>query len=1013
MGNKSNNIRILSAVFIGSLLFGTAAMINRADEKVSTSNLDTSSASGAPSNSTRFAAATTESGASSESTATQARTTLPTPVQGQQARLPEARLPEGLEQSRLVQQETIQGRSGIQRLSVFETSGALGRVLAIEKVRDDAVVNQSLFSADHLVVSAVDAQQLAETAAQIEARGFKATALPGSGFIYVNISGAQPQDILAHREAIADILEPGSTVELDAIGSAGAVPNDPGYSEQYFHESIESENAWDMTTGSQSITVAVLDTGLSMSLGEFSGRTVAGYDYANWDTNPTDDNGHGTAVAGTIAANANNGNSIAGVDWKCKIMPIKVLDSSNYGYYSWWTAGINFAVTNGARVINLSAGGSSTSSSLTTAIDNAIANGVIFVTVTHNDGTGSIRFPGSLPQAITVGAVTSSDVRSYYSNWGSAIDLVAPGSGIYCLDHYGNQLHRSGTSFAAPQVSGVAALLLSIDNGLTQSDVESLLVQGADDQVGDAYDTPGFDVYYGWGRLNAFKSLSLVQPETSANIVVDGSFFYDFGLETNSGRVYPGDSGWKVPASSAWNWMPDQRLAQADTSGAKALVQVIENNKSSTGANTLKFELNNTAGSGTELRVFVWGVNGTNFEVSNWNKKGPVNSSNTPIGQLLLVNPADGDLSGVTGFNHVEIPLDLGDGYDYITVLFWTVGPNSGVHEFDNVSISSDLRIGSNLLTNADFSSELKFNSGTSNQDDAGLGWIVPGSQRWSRPESGYIQADDSGARGIVQIVRDGFNTTGQREIVFDLYNSTDTIGLKLLVWGINGDFALNLWQENGLSSNNATSLLVNAADGDLTTIKGHNTVSVPLDLGNSGFEYIVVLFQTDNVPASEVRTLSNVYLGAAGDDSSGASGGTIDFADVATGTKVAELTTVDTAGTAWTFLATEDAGDYIKYMDLIDGAGIEGANNGDGIIFGRQDGEPFGISSMDVANMIWSAKSYTITGTRSNGSAVTFYTPVIEKRSSVTVDLEWDDLVSVRINSGSYRPGVDNIITR
>jgi hypothetical protein len=117
----------------------------------------------------------------------------------------------------------------------------------------------------------------------------------------------------------------------------------------------------------------------------------------------------------------------AGVDWNCRIMPLKVLNSSNSGFYSWWAAAVDFAAANGADVINLSAGGSTTSTTFTNAIDNAINAGVIFVTITHNDGSGTVRYPGSLPQCITVGASGPTGVISGFSNYGTATDLVAPG----------------------------------------------------------------------------------------------------------------------------------------------------------------------------------------------------------------------------------------------------------------------------------------------------------------------------------------------------------------------------------------------------------------------------------------------------------------------------------------------------------------------------------------------------------------------------------------------------------
>jgi subtilisin family serine protease len=135
----------------------------------------------------------------------------------------------------------------------------------------------------------------------------------------------------------------------------------PVFSTQWHHRNgtkpsaaIQTPAAWDITQGTTNIIVAVLDSGLGVSA-EFTGRLVPGYNFAYGNTNTTDDHGHGSAVAGTLAANGNNGTVGAGVDWRCRIMPVKVLDSNNVGFYSDWAQAVDFAVNNGAEVINLSA----------------------------------------------------------------------------------------------------------------------------------------------------------------------------------------------------------------------------------------------------------------------------------------------------------------------------------------------------------------------------------------------------------------------------------------------------------------------------------------------------------------------------------------------------------------------------------------------------------------------------------------------------------------------------------
>ncbi|MBN2302507.1 MAG: S8 family serine peptidase, partial [Lentisphaerae bacterium] len=147
-------------------------------------------------------------------------------------------------------------------------------------------------------------------------------------------------------------------VGMNPIGTGGLVPFDPQHDTQWYLQipgptgCINAPDAWDITTGSNSVIVAVLDTGCDTNLLEFAGRTVPGYDIIHMDDDPADDHGHGTAVAAVLCANANNGTNGAGVDWQCKLMPVKVLNEYNGGDAADWADGIDWAVSNGAKVIN-------------------------------------------------------------------------------------------------------------------------------------------------------------------------------------------------------------------------------------------------------------------------------------------------------------------------------------------------------------------------------------------------------------------------------------------------------------------------------------------------------------------------------------------------------------------------------------------------------------------------------------------------------------------------------------
>jgi thermitase len=378
-------------------------------------------------------------------------------------------------------------------------------------------------------------------------------------FLYLRLPpGLSPTQCVKLLEKHADL----EYVEEDGSGSGSSIiPNDPSFLVQWHHRnslklsaSIRTPNAWDITCGSNSVIVAVLDTGVNTTLSEFQGRCVAGYNFVSNSTNALDDHGHGTAVAGVICASGNNGSLVAGIDWNCRLLPVKVLDSANSGQYSWWAQGIDYAVSRGAKVINLSAGGSTANSTVTRAITNAIAKGVIFVTITHNHGSGTITFPGNFADSITVGATDRLDQRSLFSNYGPQIDLVAPGTNIATIGRGGGVEHWTGTSFAAPQVAGACALLCAVNPKLNQRLARVLLCTGAEDNVGGATDTAGFDNYYGWGRLNTYNSLLLAQSKIDRVIFTNNNVILSWPSPSNASNRQP--YAVEYQALGATNWFP-------------------------------------------------------------------------------------------------------------------------------------------------------------------------------------------------------------------------------------------------------------------------------------------------------------------------------------------------------------------------------------------------------------------------------------------------------------------------
>ena len=293
--------------------------------------------------------------------------------------------------------------------------------------------------------------------------------------------------------------EPNSVVHIFAT------PNDPNYPQLWGIQKIQAPQAWDTTTGSDSIVVADIDTGVDLSHPDLSVNLVSGWNFINNTNNPQDDNDHGTHIAGTIGGVGNNGVGVVGVNWRVKIMPIKVMNSSGIGNADMIRQGIQYAADNGAKVANLSLGslGACTSAYQGT-VDYAISKGTTLVIAAGNEKEDASSYrPGNCNGVITVGSSNSSDQRSIFSaakasNYGNTVEIAAPGSSIYSTIR-GGYGSMSGTSMATPHVAGAAALLLSVNPNLTSQQVTNCLVQNADPISTDKWIGP---------RLNIFRAIT-------------------------------------------------------------------------------------------------------------------------------------------------------------------------------------------------------------------------------------------------------------------------------------------------------------------------------------------------------------------------------------------------------------------------------------------------------------------------------------------------------------------------
>lgn len=329
-------------------------------------------------------------------------------------------------------------------------------------------------------------------------------------------------------EAVINALKKNPNVEYvepNYIYSVNFTPNDPGLSQQWAWSRIQAFQAWDVTQGSSSTVIGIVDTGIQRTHPDLDSKIVAGYDYVQNDNAPDDGNGHGTHVAGTSAAETNNGTGGAGTCPGCRLMPVRVLDNNGSGSLVNVANGINFAANNGARVINLSLGGTG-STTLQNAVNNAWNQGVFLACAAGNSNTSSTgsAYPAAYPNCFAVASTTSTDARSSFSNYGNWVEVAAPGSSIYSTWINSGYNTISGTSMATPHVAGLAGLLAS--QGLTNAQIRDRICSTSDA-------ISGTGSLWTCGRINAYRAVTgsapqptptPTNPPSGGEMVVNGGF---------------------------------------------------------------------------------------------------------------------------------------------------------------------------------------------------------------------------------------------------------------------------------------------------------------------------------------------------------------------------------------------------------------------------------------------------------------------------------------------------------
>ena len=325
----------------------------------------------------------------------------------------------------------------------------------------------------------------------------------------LNVPASRAQEELQRLGQLSGVLyaEPDYPIRI-----ADTTPDDTDFSNQYALTAIRAPQGWDISTGSDTVIIAIIDTGVDYNHPDLAGKIVSGYDFIQHDSIAQDDNGHGTHVAGIAAAASNNAQGIAGVSWGARIMPVKVLNSGGGGVYSDTASGIMWAAEHGAQIINLSIGEVYSSYTLQNAVDYAIGKGCLVIAASGNDDNSQILYPARYPKVMAVAATDASNQRASFSTYGPEIDIAAPGDQIYSLDIGGYATH-SGTSMAVPHVAGLAAVLWGVPGNDSAAVVRYKIESSALD-----IDSPGWDAYTGAGLIQMDAALLADPPSPPSPI---------------------------------------------------------------------------------------------------------------------------------------------------------------------------------------------------------------------------------------------------------------------------------------------------------------------------------------------------------------------------------------------------------------------------------------------------------------------------------------------------------------
>lgn len=342
----------------------------------------------------------------------------------------------------------------------------------------------------------------------------------GNTYVFQSVSNSV-EDMMSYFQAWDIVfVEPHFLYMTNEVTPPQYIPNDVLFeSYQWNLPMINTINGWDLSRGSSDVIVAVIDTGIDLNHADLAHNLVEGINVIDQTAAPLDDVGHGTHVAGVIAATVNNYEGVAGMSWYNKVMPIKALDHTGAGSTYAVAQGIIWATDNGAKVINMSLGNYIPSQFLHDAIQYAYERDVVLVAASGNDDTIEPGYPAAYPEVLAVAATNAYQQRASFSNYGDYIDVAAPGEHIASTYPDNEYAAMSGTSMASPHVAALAAMIRSANPLLTNGEVMEIIKQSALD-----LGSPGHDFYYGFGQIDVVTALQHATNTTTV-LATEPSFF--------------------------------------------------------------------------------------------------------------------------------------------------------------------------------------------------------------------------------------------------------------------------------------------------------------------------------------------------------------------------------------------------------------------------------------------------------------------------------------------------------